>query len=470
VFTAAVFAILAVGACTSAFSPILLPQAMKTTTMQHRSISMHASPASRPLSTASKLTPLQLSSLEIAEEESPRDESQIAMEQERETKFKSMNPTPVLVSMFRDVWNRNHNHNHNRDRDRNGVDSKETLKNNSLKWAAAMAAMAIAFSPLQDANAAMSGGRMGGSFSSMPRSSSISSPSHSSRSYSSPSYSSRSYLSPSVSVSPRYYNRPSYAPTYYSRPSLAISPTYYDPRPDFVTPILVTGTVFLLANLLNPIGDQWTERQSSNSALGPGTSVVQLSVALDVPDRDDGNSILNVLDRLSRTAETDSRVGIQVLTSQVALELLRRRSSIVSASSSTKHFSKNEKALREFENRSVKERSKFETETVSKFGGVDFAVFDHSSSKSLAGSVTQNEQDKATMAVVTMVLAIDGDSTKLNTINSASDVEQALNKIASDAKVSDCLLSAEILWTPEDRTETLRSEDVVADYPELRSI
>jgi uncharacterized membrane protein len=75
------------------------------------------------------------------------------------------------------------------------------------------------------------------------------------------------------------------------------------------------------------------------------------------------------------------------------------------------------------------------------------------------------------MAVVTLVLAIDGDSTQIPTkINSIGDVEEALRKIASDAKVEDCLQSVEILWTPEERTETLSRRDVLADYPELRTL
>lgn len=205
------------------------------------------------------------------------------------------------------------------------------------------------------------------------------------------------------------------------------------------------------------------------SALGPGTSVVQMSVALEVPNRDDRNSILSALDRLAQTAKTDSRVGIQNLSSQVALEILRRRSSIVSASTSTKHYKDRTKALQEFQKRSIQERSKFENETVSKFGGVDYAG-GFSASSLLGGASNKDSDDKATMAVITLVLAIDGDSTKLNKINSASDVEQALQKIAADSKVSDCLQSVEILWTPEDRSETLSVRDVIADYPELRSI
>jgi uncharacterized membrane protein len=187
---------------------------------------------------------------------------------------------------------------------------------------------------------------------------------------------------------------------------------------------------------------------------------------MEVPNRDDPNCILNVMNRLAQTARTDSRVGVQNLSSQIALELLRRKSSIVSASSSFKHFNDRNQALREFQSRSVKERSKFENENVSKFGGVDYGVGQRGQIEGSSGAVN----GKATMAVVSLILAIDGDSTKLPRINSIGDVEQALRQIASDAKVDDCLQSAEILWTPEDRSETLSLRDVIADYHELRSV
>merc|ERR1712224_298298 len=143
-------------------------------------------------------------------------------------------------------------------------------------------------------------------------------------------------------------------------------------------------------------------------------------------------------------------------------------SAITAAYTSTRHFRDRSKALRAFGNLAISERSKFETETVNKFGGVDY----NSGRSFLAGggALKTKNSDKATMAVVTLLLAIDGDSTELNKINSAPDVEQALQRIASDSKVDDCLQSVEILWTPEDRSETLSFRDVVADYPDLRSI
>ena len=339
--------------------------------------------------------------------------------------------------------------------------------------AASLLALTLALSPM-NADAAMSGGRMGGSFSS-------------------PSRSAPSRMMPSRSS----YSSPSYrGGGYYSRPNIVVAPTitpFYSPFTPFYNPItpfygggaavayrspfFFGGGLFPLFALgvgawalLNVVpslvsrSDTFSSFDSTalSSALGTGTSVAQISVAIEVPDRDDPSSILSVLDRLSRTARTDSRVGIQNLTSQVALELLRRKSSISAAWTRSKHFSRTQEAQREYQQRSVQERSKFEQETVSQYGGVDY------SSRSVGN--TGATDSKATMAVVTILIAIDGDSTKLPQVNSLRDVENALQKIASDVKTDDCLLSAEILWSPEARTETLSKRDVVADYPELRSV
>ena len=135
----------------------------------------------------------------------------------------------------------------------------------------------------------------------------------------------------------------------------------------------------------------------------------------------------------------------------VALELLRRKSSIVSATSEYKHFKSRTQAQREFNNQATKERSKFERENTR------------------LDQVSQGNS-KATMAVVTLVLAIDGDSTKLPRIRNIADVEESLRVIASDSKMDDCLQSVEILWTPEDRSETLTLKDVIADYPSLTTV
>jgi len=358
-------------------------------------------------------------------------------------------------------------------KDRVSTDPKPVLESllenneSSAAAAAAMLALALTVSPLS-AEAAQSGGRMGGSYSSpapMTRMAPRSSSSYS-RGYSS-GFSSGYMSRPSVTVVPGMgygYGLGGF-PGYYGGAgalSIARGPSLFDL-------LFFGGFAYVLFNIATKAASSASDTAMdvfdtgvATSALGTGTSVVQMSVALEVPNRDDPNSILSALSRLSRTARTDSRAGIQDLTSQVALELLRRRSSIVSASSAHNHFKDRTRAGREFNAKSIQQRSKFEQETFSQFGGVDY------SAKKLSSS--NEASDKATMAVVTLILAIDGDSTKPPQINSISDVETALRKIASDAKVDECLQSAEILWTPDDRSETLSMRDVVADYPDLRSV
>lgn len=73
----------------------------------------------------------------------------------------------------------------------------------------------------------------------------------------------------------------------------------------------------------------------------------------------------------------------------------------------------------------------------------------------------------STVAIVTLNFAIEGDSTQLPAIRTRDDLRLALKRISADALVSDCLLTAEVLWSPEDSTETLSKETVVADFPSL---
>ena len=351
---------------------------------------------------------------------------------------KKLNPTPALANLLQGI----------------------TKDRNALVATAALAT-ALSAAPMPS-DAAMSGGRMGGSFG--------------------PSMS-RSYSAPRSSYSGGGYSRGyggGYSRGYYARPSyMPIVTPYFSPFP-VVSPFgvvsygtggllplfLLGGLALTVSNVVGGIGrssGSFFQERTTDSVLGGGTSVVKISVAVDVSNRDDPNSILSVLERLSTTARTDSRMGIQNLSSQVALELLRRKSSISAASTDYSHFRNREKAQRHFNSLSVAERGKFEKETISKFGGVDYS----------SGGSNDNSSgfnDKATMAVVTLVLAVDGDSTKVPKIRSMRDVEDALRKIASDVRVSDCLQGAEILWTPEDRTETLSFRDVVADYPDLNSV
>lgn len=76
----------------------------------------------------------------------------------------------------------------------------------------------------------------------------------------------------------------------------------------------------------------------------------------------------------------------------------------------------------------------------------------------------------ATMAVVTLGLCIEGNSLSTRIpkqLRNRKDLKKALSQIASDVQTEDCLLSAEILWTPEEENDFLSERDIYADYPDL---
>ena len=234
--------------------------------------------------------------------------------------------------------------------------------------------------------------------------------------------------------------------------------------PNFGSLFILAGFLILVSNFLSNIKDSSVGSFSigaSSSVLGPGVSVIKMSIALDVPDRDNSNSILSVLDRLSRTAKTDCRVGVQKLTSQEALELLRRESSYVAAYERGQHYGVETETQREYNGVTIRERGKFQRETVSKFGGVDY-----SAGRGLSGKKRDDDYSAdATVAVVAIVMLIDVDSTKnalSSSINSIVGAEEALSRIATDARADNCLHRG--------AGQALTMREVLADYPSLRSI
>jgi len=308
---------------------------------------------------------------------------------------------------------------------------------------------------------------MGGSFGGSSRSRSP----PTSRSYS------RGYTSrPPVRISPGYgYGRTIIAPMPVA-PIVQVVPVgssvgVVSRGPSFVSVVVFTIMAMVVLSSVSNVSNSLLDAKgiggspsAMDSALGPGISVAQISVAMNVPRRSDSGSILSYLARLSHTAQTDSRVGIRNLVSQVALELMRQKRSIFAANTEYTHFKDGKVAEREFNSMAIMERSKFEKEGTNVYGGVDYGV--DNSDKDVSASF----HPQATVAVITLLIAIDGDSTKLPIINNVNDLEKALMIIATDVKVDDCLRSAEVLWTPEGSEDVVTEKDVIVDYPKLRSI
>jgi len=355
-------------------------------------------------------------------------------------------------------------------REQEDDDEQKTMKKN--RWKKILRILpGVAAVPLS-AQAAPSGGRMGGSFS---RSSSSSS----SRSSSSPRSSSRSRSSRSSGSSSslrrqRSYSRPSYSErrqirqpwwAYENRGSqtVIIQPTG---RPGMARNSNPASPLFSIGLFSAIIGlSAWSrvKKRDNDDNIDDGdlTTICKIVVSLSVPDRDDPSSILSVLERLAQTSNTESQFGVSSLTNEVALLLLRQSSSVTAAAGTVDTYSNYKKADRDFAKLSVTERSKFDKETVSSYNGVQLLGLDT--------TTTASPSDfQATMAVVELIVIMDGLGKLPSQISNVADLQEMLQAIASTALVDESLQGAEILWSPTDSKDTLTKRDIVKDYPELR--
>jgi Protein of unknown function (DUF1517) len=208
-------------------------------------------------------------------------------------------------------------------------------------------------------------------------------------------------------------------------------------------------------------------------------SVCKLIVVFDVPNRNDSDCILSSLDRMAETvavAAMDTQQGTQQLTSQVAVELLRRASSIQSAYGEANYYADDDSnAQRTFNEWSI--------EASSNGGVTKFRTFDLSLSKftycNRGGKTVLVDTDpyssakntRATKAIVKLVLSLKGTNIKKRqprSIRSISDVESMLRHIASEVMMDgNDITGVAFFWAPDDRNEVLTLDDVMAQYPEL---
>jgi len=190
--------------------------------------------------------------------------------------------------------------------------------------------------------------------------------------------------------------------------------------------------------------------------LGKGITVGKIQVSLAANDRTSPTSIFSLLERQASNNDS-SPEELARMANEICLSLLRKRDDWTGACSSSKWFPMKDsgKAESYFNDLSNTEAAKFEKEYNLGSSGSD--------SKEISGVL-------ATQVVVSLVLEIQGDSTKFDGAGfSLSGTKDVLSSIASNVLVDggDCVNAAEVFWTPSDRDEVLTKNDIILDFPEL---
>lgn len=195
----------------------------------------------------------------------------------------------------------------------------------------------------------------------------------------------------------------------------------------------------------------------------PTVSVTRLQVGLLAQARD----LQPELNHIAETADTNSPEGRAEILQEASLALLRHPEYWVYAGGGTQQAKLNS-AESQFNRLSLAERSKFSEETLSNVNNQLKAAL---AKEALPGEIDNPtrliSEGPGEYIIVTLLAAALG-KFEIPQINSADDLRQALRIIGS--LPSEQLLAIEVLWTPQAEGDTLTSDDLFAEYPDLKLV
>jgi uncharacterized membrane protein len=198
----------------------------------------------------------------------------------------------------------------------------------------------------------------------------------------------------------------------------------------------------------------------------PIVSVTRLQVGMLASAR----GLQMELDRIAETADTNSPTGRAEVLQEASLALLRHPEYWVYAGGGTQQARLNA-AEGEFNRLSLAERSKFSEETLSNVNNQlkgNIARPDVlPATDEIDNPTTLIAEGPGEYIIITLLAATFG-KYDIPAINSADDLRQALRQIGSIP--SDKLLAIEVLWTPQANGDTLTSDDLLAEYADLRLV
>ena len=228
----------------------------------------------------------------------------------------------------------------------------------------------------------------------------------------------------------------------------------------------VVGSVFLLSLLFGLLALLMYTVMQQGAAVGGGAavtlggdrvSVVRLQVGLLGIAR----SLQTELDAIAEKADTSTPSGLQYVLTETVLSLLRHPDFCVYAASGNRTVVGPEAAEASFNELSLDERGKFESETLVNVNARTKKASMGTNEGGMGGGMT-NEY-----IVVTILVAADA-PLKLPAIATAADLRTALTRLG--AVRADALQAVEVLWTPQAEGDTLTAAEVARNYPLLVSV
>jgi len=224
----------------------------------------------------------------------------------------------------------------------------------------------------------------------------------------------------------------------------------------FTLLIFIAVATFLLRSFRSIAGGEAGEY----GVASPTISVARLQVGLLAKARE----LQADLNRIAENADTNTSEGLAQVLQESTLALLRHPEYWVYGGTESQQ-ARLESAEAQFNRLAITERSKFSQETLS---NVNNLLQRAEAKKALAASGDLAlPENPAEYIVVTLLVATQG-KLELPKINSDQDLRRAISQMG--AVSSDRLLAMEVLWTPQAEGDTLSTEDVLVEYPDLKLV
>lgn len=215
-----------------------------------------------------------------------------------------------------------------------------------------------------------------------------------------------------------------------------------------------TAAAFLYSSVATKVEDREFEE-----AVDPATAVVTLKVGMLATAR----GLQVDLDTMGRTADTASAAGLRAVLEETVVAMLRNPDYWAYGAVKV-DSARLSRAEDKFNRLCLEERLKLEEETLTNAAG--------RRAESARASATTGDlrQAPGEFIVVTIIAAASGDliTQMPKVIDSAKDVNRALRALGGVSK--DSLQGVEVIWAPQSLKDTVTSQELLADHPELRRL
>lgn len=188
---------------------------------------------------------------------------------------------------------------------------------------------------------------------------------------------------------------------------------------------------------------------------GERISVAKLQVGLLSTARD----LQRDLERIASSADTSSPRGLHYVLQETVLALMRNPNYCVYGFAKSGVERSADEAESRFNKLSLEERGKFEKETRINVSG--------RTSRGSLGRMRDYGAPVSELIVVTILVAADG-RVRLPKVNSKESLIESLATLGA-VPASD-ILAVEVLWTPEEEDDYFTADDLAADYPLLNTL